>query len=65
MVGFIAAPCDFLNKVWVILFFLYLQFHNESLQGEALSPLLFSLALEYAVSKVQRTKFGLDMNGTH
>ena len=34
-------------------------------QGDALSPLLFNFALGYAITKVQETNFGLDMNGTH
>ena len=34
-------------------------------QGDALSPLLFNFALEYAIMKVQETNLGLDMNGTH
>jgi len=33
-------------------------------QGDALSP-LFNCALEYAIRRVQETKMGLDMNGTH
>ena len=28
-------------------------------------PLIFNFALEYAIRKVQETKLGLDMNGTH
>ena len=32
---------------------------------DALSPLLFNFALEYAIRKVQETNFGQDMNGTH
>ena len=42
-------------------------FPNENVfkQGDALSPLLFSSALEYAIRKVHVTKLGLDMNGTH
>ena len=33
--------------------------------GNALSPLLFDIALEYAIRKVQEANLGLDMNGTH
>ena len=32
---------------------------------EALSPLLFISALEYAIWKVQETRLGLYINGTH
>ena len=34
-------------------------------QGDALSPLQFNFALEYAIRKVQGTSLGLEMNGTH
>ena len=34
-------------------------------QGDALSPLLFNFALEYAIRKVQETNLGYDMNSSH
>jgi hypothetical protein len=38
---------------------------NDSKEGDALLPLLFNIAIEYAFRKVQETNLGLDMNGTH
>ena len=34
-------------------------------QGDALSPLLFNFALEYAISWIQVNQGGLQLNGTH
>jgi hypothetical protein len=34
-------------------------------QGDALSPQLFSFALEFAIRKAQETQVGLKLNGTH
>jgi len=38
---------------------------NGQKQGDALSPLLFNFALEYAIRRFQVNQNGMKLNGTH
>jgi hypothetical protein len=38
---------------------------NDLKHGDALSPLVLNIALEYAIMKVQANQEGMELNGTH
>jgi hypothetical protein len=54
-----------LNEVYINDTYSKLPIQNVLKQGDALSPLIFNISLEYTIRKVQENKVGLKVNGTH
>ena len=60
---FLNETCSrvWVGKHWSVL----LPVKNDLKRGDVLSPLLFTYASEYAISRVQLNQDGLEWNGTH
>ena len=50
-------------EFWIIMLSSTFNIHSRLKQGDALSPLLFNLVLEYAIKEMQKSD-GLQLNGT-
>ena len=58
----LTSPFTFYNKNYLCSSF---PIENGLKQGDALSPLQFNFALEYAIRKVKETNLERDMNAIH